>query len=50
MVDIPCSCADEKLSNYQDKKSTALGPCTKEVYRTYNLPSRFIYPSGFSRK
>ncbi|KAG5309079.1 LRC15 protein, partial [Acromyrmex insinuator] len=45
MVGIPCSCADEKLSDYEDDKLCALGPRTKDVYRTYNLPSRFIYPS-----
>lgn len=49
MVDIPCSCADEKLPNYHGEKSSALGPCTKEIYRTYNLPSRFMYPSKFFR-
>lgn len=46
MVDIPCSCADEKFLDYQGK-SFALGPCTNEIYRTYNLPSRFMYPSKF---
>lgn len=47
MVDIPCSCAEEKLSNYRNDKSSALGPRTNEIYRTYNLPSRFMYPSKF---
>lgn len=45
MVDIPCSCANEKLSDYEDEKLSALGPRTNDVYRTYNLPSRFVYPS-----
>lgn len=48
MVDVPCSCSDEKIPDYQgEEKSTALGPRTDEIYRTYNLPSKFIYPSKF---
>lgn len=43
MVGIPYSCADDKLP--EDDKLSALGPCTNDVYRTYNLPSRFVYPS-----
>lgn len=49
MVDVPCSCSDEKIPDYQGEKSSALGPRTDEVYRTYNLPSKFIYPSKSKR-
>lgn len=49
MVDVPCSCSDEKFPDYQSEKLTALGPRTDEVYRTYNLPSKFIYPSKFQK-
>ncbi|XP_011142490.1 UPF0691 protein C9orf116 [Harpegnathos saltator] len=45
--DAPCYRSDEKPRDYRDEKLSALGPRTDDVYRTYNLPSRFIYPSLF---
>lgn len=49
MIDVPCSCSDEKFPDYQGEKSSALGPRTDEVYRTYNLPLRFVCPSKFQK-
>lgn len=49
MADVPCSCSDEKCPDYQSEKLSALGPRTDKVYRTYNLPSKFMYPSKFQK-
>jgi len=45
MAEIACLCSDEKLPDHVDEKPSPLGPRTDDIYRTHNLPTRFVYPS-----
>ncbi|XP_014481502.1 PREDICTED: insulin-like growth factor-binding protein complex acid labile subunit [Dinoponera quadriceps] len=45
-ADVPCCYGNEKPRDYRDEKLSGLGPRTDDVYRTHNLPLRFIYPTA----
>lgn len=47
MPDIPCCCNKGNIPDYQDENSITLDSRTDDIYRTYNLPSRFMYPSKY---
>ncbi|XP_076240684.1 piercer of microtubule wall 1 protein-like [Calliopsis andreniformis] len=41
MIETPCVCGEK------ERKESALGPRTDDIYRTCNLPTRFMYPRIF---
>ncbi|XP_076389280.1 piercer of microtubule wall 1 protein [Megachile rotundata] len=44
MIETPCVC-DEKKE--EEKTEVSFGPRTDDIYRTCNLPTRFMYPRVF---
>nr|XP_034183238.1 UPF0691 protein C9orf116 homolog isoform X1 [Osmia lignaria] len=44
MIEKPCVCEGKKE---EEKEGISFGPRTDDIYRTCNLPTRFMYPRVF---
>ncbi|XP_046423772.1 UPF0691 protein C9orf116 [Neodiprion fabricii] len=47
MPELPCPCSEGRAQTSIEEPSKPPGPSTSEIYRTCNLPMRFMYPRVF---